>query len=349
MRLTWDNVGERIYETGVDHGVLFKSNDNGYGTGVPWNGLTAVNENPSGAESSKQYADNIPYLNLISAEEFGATIEAFTYPKEFEECDGSVEVAPGMMVGQQVRKPFGFAYRTKVGNDRAGQDYGYKIHLVYGATASPSEKAYGTVNDSPEAINFSWTITTTPVSVPGYKPTATFVIDSTRSTPSALSKLEDIIYGTDTTESRLPMPSEIIAIGLAPDVVNVALDLPGSSDDLLGVSVSDLESNLVFRDKAISGTLHYVDNYTGFSKEPTLQKGNFLAIKVTTDPKADEVSAELVGGNAGMKKLDSDGVAIFRITNKDSQSVKILAKKGEESVTKVYALNELVCEAASVG
>lgn len=349
MRLTWDRVGNRLYETGVDRGVLYPATGSGYGNGIPWNGLTAVNENPTGAESSKQYADNIPYLNLVSAEQFGATIEAFTYPPEFAECDGSVQVANGIMIGQQTRKTFGFAYRTKVGNDLVGQDFGYKLHLVYGCTAAPSAKNYGTVNESPEAINFSWEVTTTPVDVPGYKPTATFTIDSTLCSPSALKKLEDIIYGSETTEARLPMPKEIIEIGLTPDAVTITLSLPSGSDDLLGQTVDALESNLVFRDKAISGTLHYVKNYTGFSSEPSQQSGNFIAVKVATDPTADSITMELVGGSGtGPKALDSTGVVIARITNKDAQSMKFVATKGADTVTKIYALNELVCE-TSVG
>lgn len=348
MRLTWDQVGNRLYETGVDRGVLYPATGSGYDNGIPWNGLTAVNENPTGAESSKQYADNIPYLNLVSAEQFGATIEAFTYPPEFAECDGSVQVANGIMIGQQTRKTFGFAYRTKVGNDLVGQDFGYKLHLVYGCTAAPSAKNYGTVNESPEAINFSWEVTTTPVDVPGYKPTATFTIDSTLCSPSALKKLEDIIYGSETTDARLPMPKEIIEIGLTPDAVTITLSLPSGSDDLLGQTVDALESNLVFRDKAISGTLHYVKNYTGFSSEPTQQSGNFIAVKVTTDPTADSITMELVGGSVGPKALDSTGVVIARITNKDAQSLKFVATKGADTVTKIYALNELVCE-TSVG
>lgn len=347
MRITWDKVGERFYETGVDRGVLFPSTGSGYGTGVAWNGLTAVNENPTGAESSKQYADNIPYLNLISAEQFGATIEAFTYPPEFAACDGSASVANGITIGQQTRRPFGFAYRTRVGNDLVGQDFGYKIHLVYGATASPSAKNYGTVNESPEAMSLSWEVTTTPVDVPGYKPTSTFTIDSTLCSPSALAKLENIIYGSETTEPRLPMPSEIIAIGTTPDAVTLTLGLPDDSD-MLGKTVAEVESNLVFRDKAISGTLHYVENYTGFSVEPSLQSGNYLAVKVTSTPSADKITGELVGGTAGAKELDATGVMIMRITNKDAQTVKVVATKGTETVTKIYSLTDLVCE-TSVG
>lgn len=205
MKLSWDNTGERLYETGVDHGVLYKfdSVQNKYAKGVAWNGLTSISENPSGAEETKLYADNIKYMSLYSAEEFGATIEAYTYPDEFAECDGSAEVADGVTIGQQTRKPFGLSYRTKIGNDTDGQDHGYKLHLIYGAMCSPSSKAFNTVNDSPEAITFSWEMTTTPVNVPLYKPTASLVIDSTKfvsdEAKARLAALESVLYGTDST------------------------------------------------------------------------------------------------------------------------------------------------------
>lgn len=212
MRLEWDKIGERLYETGCDHGVLFPMKNNVYSTGVAWNGLVSVSESPSGAESSAQYADNIKYLNLISAEDFGATIEAFSYPEEWAQCDGSAEIAPGVMIGQQTRGVFGLSYRTKIGSDTDGQDHGYKIHLLYGGQASPSEKAYQTVNDSPEAITFSWEVTTTPVNVPNFKPTAALTIDSTKATAAKLQALEDILYGTTDAEPRLPLPEEIITL-----------------------------------------------------------------------------------------------------------------------------------------
>lgn len=211
VAITWDKTGERTYETGVDHGVLYLTNQAGeYSNGVAWNGLTAVTESPSGAEPTPLYADNMKYLNLISAEEFGATIEAFTYPEEFALCDGTAEPAPGVLVGQQDRKTFGMAYRTLLGNDLAGNGYGYKLHLIYGALAAPSEKAYATVNDSPEAITFSWEISTTAVEVPGFKPSAQLTIDSTKVDPIQLALLEGILYGTDTLTPRLPLPTEII-------------------------------------------------------------------------------------------------------------------------------------------
>lgn len=210
-RLTWDGVGDRLYETGVDHGVLYLPDANGdYITGVPWNGLVTVTESPSGAEASPQYADNIKYLNLISAEEFGLTVEAFTYPAEFAECDGSASPVAGMTVGQQPRKLFGLSYRTIQGNDVAGEAYGYKLHLAYGCLASPSEKPYSTVNDSPEAITFSWEVSTTPVPVTGYKPTALIVIDSVTADATALAALEDTLYG-ETGDPTLPNPDAVIA------------------------------------------------------------------------------------------------------------------------------------------
>lgn len=218
-KLLWDQVGERRYETGVDHGVLYLPDNVGaYDTGYSWNGLTSVTEAPTGAESNKQYADNIVYLNLISAEEFGATIEAFTYPDEFEQCDGTATPTPGVAVGQQNRKMFGLSYRTKVGNDLVGQDYGYKLHLIYGAQAAPSEKAYGTVNDTPEPITFSWELTTTPVdpetSVSGVplKPMASLVIDSTQVNAAKLLELEDMLYGTPGTDPQLPTPKVVLAL-----------------------------------------------------------------------------------------------------------------------------------------
>jgi hypothetical protein len=212
-KLVWDKTGERRYETGVDHGVLFPKDETGkYQSGVVWNGLTAVNETPSGAEPNPIYADNIKYLNLMSAEDFGASIEAFTYPDEFAPCQGCAEPAVGVTIGQQTRREFGFSYRTLIGNDVDGQDHGYRLHLVYNALAAPSEKGYATVNESPEAITFSWEVSTTPVEVTGYKPTAHLEIDSTKVDASVLKQLEDMLYGTESEESKLPTPDEVIAL-----------------------------------------------------------------------------------------------------------------------------------------
>lgn len=212
-KLVWDQTGERYYETGVNQGVLYPQGINGsYPTGVAWNGIISVTESPSGAEPTPVYADNIKYLNLMSAEEFGASIEAYTYPDEFAQCDGSAEIADGVTIGQQSRKVFGLSYKTTLGNDVDGHDYGYKLHIIYGALAAPSEKGYSTINDSPEAITFSWEITTTPVSVTGFKPTATVVIDSSKVDTAKLSALEVILYGDTTEEARLPLPDEIATL-----------------------------------------------------------------------------------------------------------------------------------------
>lgn len=210
--LTWDEVGERLYETGIDRGVLYIPDGPDYDTGVAWNGLVSVTESPSGAEPTPLYADNIKYLNLISLEEFGGTIEAFTYPSEFGACDGSAAPATGISVGQQPRQMFGLSYRSRLGNDVETTEYGYKIHLVYGAVAAPSEKAYNTINDSPEAITFSWGFTTTPVAVTDLLPTALLTIDSTLVSEADLLALEDILYGDGATDPRLPLPDEVIAL-----------------------------------------------------------------------------------------------------------------------------------------
>lgn len=211
-KLVWDKTGDRLYETGVKNGVLYIPTSGVYSKGVAWNGLTAVTESPSGAEATALYADDTKYLSLMSTEEFGATIEAYTYPDEFAACDGSAELADGVMIGQQKRSVFGLCYKTTIGNDTDGNDHGYKLHIIYGALAKPSERAYATINDSPEAITFSWEITTTPVNVTGAKPTASLVIDSTKADHSKLAALEDILYGKDGepgNEPRLPLPDEI--------------------------------------------------------------------------------------------------------------------------------------------
>lgn len=209
--LVWDEIGERLYETGVDRGVLYVTNEDGeYGEGVVWNGLTAVNETPTGGEANPQYADNIKYLDLYSTEEFEATIEAFTYPEEFEECDGTATIN-GLSIGQQSRVPFGFSYRTLVGSD-VNENLGYKIHLVYGAKASPSEKSRTTVNDTPEPVNFSWSITTNPVVVPGYNPSAHFTINTVETSPDIVEALEEILYGDGEEPGRMPTTTELVEL-----------------------------------------------------------------------------------------------------------------------------------------
>lgn len=231
--LVWDTVGERFYETGVKKGVLFPQDTDGtYPLGVAWNGLSGVTETPSGAEPSPIYADDVKYLNLISAEEFGATIEAYTYPDEFAECDGSVNLVDGVVIGQQKRTPFGLAYRTTLGNDVEGNDFGYKLHLIYGAFAAPSEKAFSTINDTPEAITFSWEVSTIPVDVTGEKPTALLTIDSTKVNAANLATLEDMIYGTAGADSYLPLPDAIATLfgAAAPSPVAISDSDPLDED-----------------------------------------------------------------------------------------------------------------------
>ena len=211
-KLVWDQAGQKFYETGVDHMVLFpQASDGTYEDGVAWNGITAVNQSASGGDTNDLYADNIKYLSLRAAEDYGATIEAYTYPDEFAACDGSLEIAPGVYAGQQSRRAFGYSYRTRIGNDTDGDTHGYKLHLVYNATVSPSEKSYGTVNDSPDAINFSWEVSTTPVAVgDNYKPAAHIEIDSTKADSTKLTELEDLLYGTTDDPATLPSPARVI-------------------------------------------------------------------------------------------------------------------------------------------
>ncbi|MCI6805893.1 MAG: hypothetical protein MR912_09930, partial [Prevotella sp.] len=262
-KLVWDQDGERLYETGVEQGVLYPRSDDGtYPKGYAWNGLTGVSEAPSGAEENALYADNIKYLSLTSAEEFGATITAYTYPEEFEQCDGSADIADGVTIGQQDRTPFGLVYKTQLGNDTKGNNHGYKLHLVYGAKAKPSSKDYKTINDSPEAIEMSWEVTTTPIKVPGFKATATVTINSTKVNPDKLAKLEEILFGSETADARLPLPAEIIEImkNDADPTLSITVSPITGNDDLFGKKAADLQSNIVIDNKAmaVSGTLKHV-------------------------------------------------------------------------------------------
>ena len=254
-KLIWDQAGERLYETGVKQGVLYPLSAGAYPTGVAWNGLISVTESPSGAEATPLYADDVKYLNLMSAEEFGATIEAYTYPEEFEQCDGSADLAAGVSIGQQARNSFGLTYKTTLGNDTEGEGHGYKLHIIYGAQAAPSEKAYTSINDSPEALTFSWELTTTPVDVTGKKPTASLVIDSTKVDSAKLAALELIIYGNTGVEPRLPLPNEIATIftTAAPSALALSTSLPAdaavavvaSSNIVLTFNNKILEENVI--------------------------------------------------------------------------------------------------------
>jgi hypothetical protein len=254
-KLVWDKIGERYYETGVNQGVLYiRQEDGTYSDGVAWNGLISVTESPSGAEPTPIYADNIKYLNLLSAEEFGATIEAYTYPDEFAQCDGSAEIATGVMIGQQNRKVFGLSYKTALGNDVDGTEYGYKLHLIYGALAAPSEKGYSTINDTPEAITFSWEITTTPVSVTGFKPTASITIDSTKADADKLAALETILFGSANANPRLPLPDEIATLMAASAPLALALSSIVPEDDDTDVAINSTIV-LTFNNKIDSETI----------------------------------------------------------------------------------------------
>ena len=343
-KIVWDKTGERFYETGVDHAVLYPIDAEGlYNGGVAWNGITAINESPSGAEPNNLYADNIKYLVLVGAEDFGLTIEAYTYPDEWEQCDGSAEIAPGVLAGQQNRKIFGLSYRTKLGNDVDGQDHGYKLHLVYGGLASPSERGYQTVNDSPEPINPSWEVTTTPVDVPGFKPTARLIITSTKADPAKLKALEDILYGTDTEEPRLPLPEEVIE--LLKSAVTVVTSAESADATLLGKKVSDLQSNVVVGEDSISGSLKHVTGYTGFSSKTSEQEGHYLALKFDVPPADAVTTVELVGGTKGPVTLDADKNIVLLIKSNTTQSIKVVSTKDGSSVTKIYTLTGLTLEA----
>lgn len=344
-KIVWDKTGERFYETGVDHAVLYPIDAEGlYNGGVAWNGITAINESPSGAEPNNLYADNIKYLVLVGAEDFGLTIEAYTYPDEWEQCDGSAEIAPGVLAGQQNRKIFGLSYRTKLGNDVDGQDHGYKLHLVYGGLASPSERGYQTVNDSPEPINPSWEVTTTPVDVPGFKPTARLIITSTKADPAKLAALETILYGSEEAEPRLPLPGEVIEL-LKADAVTVITAAESGDTTLFGKKVSDLQSNIVIGENAISGSLKHVTGYTEFSSKSSEQEGHYLALKFDVTPADAVTTVELVGGTKGPVTLDADKNIVLPIKSNTTQSIKVVSTKDGASVTKTYTLTGLTLEA----
>ena len=344
-KIVWDKTGERFYETGVDHAVLYPIDAEGlYNGGVAWNGITAINESPSGAEPNNLYADNIKYLVLVGAEDFGLTIEAYTYPDEWEQCDGSAEIAPGVLAGQQNRKIFGLSYRTKLGNDVDGQDHGYKLHLVYGGLASPSERGYQTVNDSPEPINPSWEVTTTPVDVPGFKPTARLIITSTKADPAKLAALETILYGSEEAEPRLPLPEEVIEL-LKADAVTVVTAAESGDTTLFGKKVSDLQSNIVIGENAISGSLKHVTGYTEFNSKSSEQEGHYLALKFDVTPADAVTTVELVGGTKGPVTLDADKNIVLLIKSNTTQSIKVVSTKDGASVTKTYTLTGLTLEA----
>lgn len=355
MKLEWDKIGEREYETGIDHGVLYPVVGNAYPKGVSWSGLSSVSESPSGGESNAVYADNIKYLTLVSAEEFGGTIEAYMYPDEFAQCDGSAEPAQGVFVSQQTRKSFGLSYRTLVGNDTEGNDYGYKLHLVYGCKASPSEKSRSTVNDSPEATALSWEFSTIPVVINSidpatgkpYKPTSHIILDSTKATAAKMKAFEEILYGTATTDARLPMPDEVIEFFRTDDsnpLEALTLDSSIAADfDLFGKTVGDLQENVVVGTDAISGILKHVTGYTGFSSKTDEQSGNYLALHAAVPGVSD---AKITVTLTKPSVLDEDGTIVLLVKN-NAQTVTVKAEKeGLDTVTKVFALSGLTLQTA---
>lgn len=351
-KMVWDVIGEREFETGVDHGVLFPMSGNAYTKGVAWSGLSSVNESPSGGESTPVYADNIKYLDMMSNEEFGGTIEAYMYPDEFAACDGSAEASDGLYLEQQTRKSFGFSYRTLVGNDTEGTDYGYKLHIIYNAKANPSEKSRSTVNDSPEATTLSWEFKTTPVVLntinpetnKPYKATSHIVIKSTRANAAKLAELEDILYGTETTDPRLPLPDEILSL-FAEDpnpLTNLRVDADiAAGTDLHGKVVSDLQSGIVVGSNAITGTLKYVSDYTGYSEDPEDQKGNYIALHMAV-PGEEDVSISC--GIGTTSAVGSDGIAVLIVKSLATPITVTASKAGYDSVTKTFNISNLVLE-----
>jgi hypothetical protein len=342
-KLQWDNIGERLVETGTEKGVVYPVDPvtRTYARGVAWSGLTKVSEAPEGAEPTTLWADDIEYMSLYSKEKYKATVEAYMYPDEIAECDGTAEIAPGVRIGQQSRKSFGFAFKSLIANDTEGDDYGYKLHLAYGCKIKPSSKDYTTVNDSPEGATFSWEMSTTPVAVNGFKPSATVVIDSTKVDPEKLKQLEDILYGTDTTDARLPLPDEVAELMASnPLTLNVDVNIPASTD-LFGKTINDLQQDVEFTANAIAGTLKYVDDYTGFSSDTELQKGNFIVFHADTAEQDAKITVKITDPVV----LDADRIFVGRIANKDAQTITITAEKeGFTTVTKVYSLAGLICE-----
>lgn len=346
-KLVWDKLEERLYETGVRQMVLYPMENGAYNHGVAWNGITAMNVTPSGAEQTKLWADDINYLSLTSAEETGATAEAYTYPDEFAECDGTAEIAPGVYAGQQTRKMFGLCWRTVLGNAVEGEDYGYKIHFLYGAKAAPSEKGYSTINDSPDAITFSWEISTTPVEISTIingkklKPTAYLCFDSTKIDPKKLKMLEDIVYGSDDVEARLPLPDEIITLMTGPLPTEATVAVTAGETQRYGKSVTDLHNGVVISGTKFTGELKYVSDYTQFSKDATKQKGNYLALDLSAT-NGGKITTQLIGG-LGEPKEVTDGWCVYRVTDPKTQKISVTVSKDNYSDTTEYDLSGLTC------
>ena len=352
-RLEWDKIGEHFMELGTDHGVLYVQDPDKdpikddmkyhYGKGVVWNGLTSVTLSPEGAEPSDIYADNIKYATIRSAETFGATIEAYTFPDEFYECDGSVVVAKGIVLHGQKRNQFGFSYRSRVINDtNPDSDDTYKLHLIYGATASPSEQTTETINDSPDPGTFSWEIATTPIAVKGFKPVAHIEILSRTYPAAVMQKIEDILYGSETTDPRMPLPDELIEILSLPEgILATQISAPKPTETFLKKAASDLQENIKINEKsltdvAVTGTLKKVDNFTEFGDVDN-GSGHYLAINVDVPEGAE---ADLIGVKYTEPKKITDGYVLFKVTDK-SKPFTIRVTDDETVIDKVYDLTGL--------
>lgn len=355
-KLEWDKLGEHYFETGVDHGVLYPMINGGraYGKGVAWNGLTAVNEQPEGAEPNDQYADNIKYLSLRSAETYGATIEAFNYPEEFRSCDGQALLAPGVVIGQQNRTPFGFAYRTLKGNDTQGTDYGYILHLVYGCTVSPSEKNHATVNDSPEAMTFSWTMDTVPVAVLNHKPTATVTLDSTEIPAEQMARIEHVLYGGIDNEPRLPIPDEIVGI-LETPVEMFKVSMPDPDTEIGNRTVADMIDNVEINPDtgAMTGTVKKVRGWTGPTGSNVSITNYIVPFTFEKEPGAKvqfAVKSKDGGVLATIKSYDGNEYVIL---TKNHEGAKVVVTqsdtndfKNDKTIVKEYDLSGLVIDDA---
>lgn len=357
--LKWDESGKRFYETGVKQGVLYPQVDGQYPIGYAWNGLLAITESPSGAEANDMYADDMKYGSIRSAEQFGGTIEAYTYPDEFMPCDGSAEVVTGVNVGQQTRQAFGLCYRTTIGNDVKGTNAGTKLHLIYNATASPSERAYQTINDSPEAITFSWEFETSPVNITNYKPTSIITIDTTKLTSisqqGALANLEKILYGVNPdptavppiegADPRLPLPNEVIEIldvnpEPEPEPMLIIPSAMDSDEVIKGALVGDLQSNIDIANEEITGTLSY---FTDSESELDVP-GYFIALHVETD--ATTVQA---GIDDDLETLNSNRNGVWKITDKTTQVFKVVAEKNGIQESRTYDLSNLEMSSSYTG
>ena len=338
-KIEWDKLGERLYETGVDHVVLYQLVNNRYTNGVAWNGVTGVTENKSGAEPSPLYADNIKYLILKSLEEYGITVECYTYPKEFEQNNGMEELAAGVTIGQQTRATFGVSFRTLVGNDTEHENYGYRLHLVYGCDASPSEVSNSTINDSPEAKTFSYEITSTPIVMENGKTTCCVTIDSKTADATKLKALEDKLYGGEGTPAELPLPDDIRRMFTA-EVVAARVTSTPASTTYLGKRTSDLQENIVISADAITGTSKHLDSFTEFGTEAA-DGGNFLSLSFDGYD-ADRIET-MVGNGVGREFVDAtkDKYCIYKLTNSATQTILVKTTKGEEETTTTYDLTGL--------